>query len=61
MIYVDNLPCSNCKNFQGVKQPDGQEIGEFVGCKIAKEKDAKNLLIYFNNGFSCDHQIKLGE
>lgn len=52
------MPCSNCKNYQGIKQPDGTEKTEYIRCKVAKDNDAKNLLYLRDGKAVCDKQDK---
>lgn len=58
MVNVNSMPCSNCKNYQGIKQPDGTEKTEYIRCKVAKDNDAKNLLYLRDGKAVCNKQDK---
>lgn len=56
MTFLNSLPCSNCKNFAGIKQKEKREETEYIGCKIAKDGNAKNLLLVTKIHSSCKKQ-----
>lgn len=61
MLLINTMPCSTCKNYKGVKQPDGTEKSEYIYCKVAKENDAKNLLTIKNGKPYCPKYFSVEE
>lgn len=61
MLALNLMPCMNCENYTGVQQPNGTEIGEYVGCSAANDGNAKSLLVVKGKQFTCPKQIKIDE
>lgn len=58
MIAIEAMPCSNCVNYDDVRQPDGTELTEYIRCKVAKDKNARFLLELRNGRVFCNKQSK---
>ena len=58
MINIERMPCSNCKNFCGVLQVNKEESTEHLGCNVAKDKKAENILKVNGQYVTCDKQEK---
>lgn len=54
MIRLGMLPCFDCKFYKGIKQPNKSEIGEYVRCDIAKNKNAEELVYIKDKKYLCD-------
>lgn len=61
MILLTQMPCSNCGNYVGIRQPDGTEESEFIGCKVAVGNDASNLLEISGDHAECEKQKRIYE
>lgn len=59
MINLNAMPCSNCKNYLGVKWRGAEEETEFVSCSEASSADAKELISVNGMRILCAFQEKL--
>jgi len=55
MICVSNMPCKDCKSFNGFSQRDGTEKTEYVKCDKAPDGHANTLL---NEKMCCKEYAK---
>jgi hypothetical protein len=53
MVILEAMPCSNCVFCDGIAQPNGTEIGEYVSCNKSNTGNAIANLKYVANRLSC--------
>lgn len=58
MINLEAMPCSNCIFCNGVKQPNGTEIGEYVSCTDALDGNSLNNLKLSDSQLKCIQRKK---
>lgn len=58
MILMNMMPCNNCKNYEGIKQPDGTESDEYIACSASKTGRANALIKTNGKELTCEKHVE---
>lgn len=53
MINISCLPCNNCEHFNGVVQPNRNEVGEYAECMVAESQRSNEILKVKDGRVTC--------